>query len=102
MESVAVENETTGALIGRSLSPMCAPGHHWLVTGCSVFVADCLYGEKIMASSNINMEGTKLMEKVTLTVTFRKQTRVRLAIAAWLLILANWIAPYEVVQVDKE
>ena len=55
-----------------------------------------------MASGNINMEGTKLMEKITLTVTFRKQTQVRLIIARWLLVLANWIAPYEVVQVDKE
>ncbi len=65
-------------------------------------MADCLYGEKIMASSNINMEGTKLMEKVTLTITFRKQTQIRLIVARWLLILANWIAPYEVVQVDKK
>ncbi len=55
-----------------------------------------------MASHNINMEGTKLMEKVTLTVTFRKRTRVRLAVAKWLLILANLVAPYEVIQVDKE
>ena len=65
-------------------------------------MADSIYGEKIMASSNVRMEGTKVMEKVTINVTFRKQTRARLAIARWLLVLANWIAPYEVIQVDKK
>ena len=57
-------------------------------------MADCLYGAKIMASSNINMEGT--MSEVTLTVIFKPSTRIRMVLAMWLLTIANWIAPFEV------
>jgi len=55
-----------------------------------------------MASSNINMEGTKIMEKVTLTVTFKETTKIRLMLARWLLMLANRIAPYEVIGVTNK
>lgn len=47
-----------------------------------------------MASNN--MEGTKLMSKVTLVVIFKPSTKIRMVLAMWLLTLANWIAPFEI------
>jgi hypothetical protein len=50
-----------------------------------------------MASSNVKMEGTKLIEEATLTITFRKVTRWRLLIAILLLKLADYVAPLQIV-----
>jgi len=54
-----------------------------------------------MASNNINIEGTKVIERVILTLRFKRTTRIRTVLARWLLVLTNWVAPFEIVVKDE-
>lgn len=55
-----------------------------------------------MASSDIKMEGTKVISQVTLSLYFRPMTKLRLKVARYLLYLLNFVAPFEVTERESE
>ena len=54
-----------------------------------------------MAGSAIKMEGTEIISEITLTVTFKKTTQLRMMLARWLFTMANWVVPFEITEDER-